>query len=271
MRTHKAAAVLGLFLIGCGGGGSSPKPPGPGPAPIDPSGNWTMTATDAGGKSVQFSALFAQVGADVSANSFTAANDPFPFSCTPFTAALSAGLVQNVSNFTGTITFGNGMGQFSFNTTLAADGKSFSGTYSNMPGCAGLLVGSGTFTGAEVPSTSGTWTGTLQSCLLDQQTGICAVFGGAAPVTAVLSQDDVTGNVTGTFTAANVPGFTNGVVAVIPPFDLLSGLRWQFTVTDITGNKATVNGSLGLDRTFKGLVLVPSTPNDVYYLLTASH
>lgn len=285
MKINKAlllSAALSLLTISCGGGGSS-KPKPPVGAPIDPSGNWTMTATDGGGKSIDLAALFAQTGAVVTANSFTAAGTTGPFSCTPFSATLSNGLVQNISNFTGTVTFGGNFGAFTFDTTLTPDGKSFTGTYSNMPSCTGLLL-SGTFTGAEVPTTTGSWTGTIQPCQYSQQTGVCTLSGTTSPITASLTQDDVSGNVTGTFQVTSVPGFSQGTVAVTPPFDILSGRFWQFSLTDNSGSIATVCGGctpgangtgtsgLDLNRNFTGLVSVhPVSPTSNYYWITVSH
>jgi len=240
-----------------------------------------MTATDAGGKSVNFAALFAQVGADVSANSFTAAGNPAPFSCVPFTATLSNGLVQNVSNFTGTVTMGSNFGVFTFNTTLAADGKSFTGTYSNMPSCTGLLL-SGTFTGAEVPTTSGSWTGTIQSCNYNPSAGgPCTVFGQAVAFTATLSQNDVTGNVTGSYQSSGaVLGISSGTIAVNPADqDILSGTVWQFTATDTNGKYIVSGGAspsipagLDLHGGYTGLVVGPNSTNTgVYGWLSISH
>lgn len=283
MKPAIALLCLAMIVSGCGNSGSpAPPPPKPG-APIDPSGNWTMTATDAGGKSITFAALFAQTGSVVTANSFTAAGNPAPFACTPFTATVSNGSVQNVSNFTGTVTFGGNFGAFTFNTTLAADGKSFTGTYATMPGCSGVLA-SGTFTGAEVPTTSGTWTGTLQPCNYDQTTGICTLTGATSPISASLTQNDSTGNVAGTYQVSGVAGFSSGSVAVVPPFDLLSGNFWQFTVSDISGNKATVCGGctpgpngvgtsgLDLKGNFTGLVSVqPVSATSKYYWMAAAH
>lgn len=236
-----------------------------------------MTATDGGGHSVQFAALFAQVGADVSANSFSAAGNPAPFSCVPFTATLSNGLVQNVSNFTGTVTFGNNFGDFTFNTTLAADGKSFTGTYANMPSCTGLLL-TGTFIGAEVPSISGSWTGTLQPCSLDQTTSTCTLFGATSGFTASLSQNDATGNVTGNYQAAAGTVLSSGTISVIPPSDILSGTLWNFTMTDNNGTKFIACGgcaaNTGLDLKGSLVALIqgePNPPNINYYWLIASH
>lgn len=275
---------LGLLLVSCGGGGTNSQAPGPGggAAPIDPSGNWTMTASDSGGASAQFAALFAQTGAVVTANSITPAGDPAPFACVPFKAALSGGLVQNVSNFVGSIDISNSstgsdFGTFSFTATLADDGKSFTGTYSNMPPCAGVLS-SGTFTGAEVPTASGNWTGTLQPCALDQTTGDCPVFGATSPITATLTQNDVTGNVTGTYQANGADGLTTGTISVVPPSDILSGHCFQFTELDAGGIKFVTNGGcngtsgLDLKGNFVGIVSDVFRPGiQNFYLLTASH
>lgn len=270
---------LALLLVSCGNGGSPNPNPGPGPKLIDPSGNWTMTATDSGARSVKFAALYAQVGADVTANSFTSLFDS-TFTCTPFSATLSGGLVQNVDNFSGTVTFGGGFGAFTFTTTLAQDGKSFTGTYSNMPGCTGLLP-SGTFTGAEVPTTSGVWTGTVQGCVYDQQTAICTLFGATAPFSANLSQNDVTGNVTGTYQVSGAVGFSSGTVSVRPGIDILSGLLWEFYLTDVSGSTATVCGGctkapdgsglsgLDLHGNFAG-VLATQNQSTTYWVV-ASH
>jgi hypothetical protein len=280
MKPAIGLLCLALFLSACGNSGSPAQPaPKPG-APIDPSGNWTMTAADTGNHSEMFSALFAQTGSVVTANSFLAPNNPV--ACTPFSATLSNGSVQNVSNFTGDVTFGNNLGGFTFNTTLAADGKSFTGTYANMPGCAGVLA-TGTFTGAEVPTTSGTWTGTLQPCNYDQTTGICTLVGVTSPLSASLTQNDQTGSVNGTYTVSGVAGFSSGTISIVPPFDILSGTLWQFTVNDTTGSKATVcggctlgaNGSglsgLDLKGDFAGLLTVGSVGTPTYYWLVASH
>jgi hypothetical protein len=241
-----------------------------------------MTATDGGNHSVQFAALYNQVGADVTANSFTSLFGS-TFTCTPFTAALSNGLVQNVSNFTGTVTFGGGFGAFTFTATLAADGKSFTGTYSNMPSCTGLLL-SGTFTGAEVPSASGSWTGTIQGCSYDQTTGVCTLFGATSPFTAALTQDDATGSVTGSYQVSGAVGFSSGTVHVRQGIDVLSGLFWEFEINDASGSAAIVCGGctsgadgaglsgLDLNGHFAGLLSVePINQTSAHYWLVASH
>jgi hypothetical protein len=270
------ASLILVAVSGCGNSGS-PTPPGPGPKPIDPSGNWSMTATDGGGKSVQFAALFAQIGSVVTSNSFTATGNGVPFSCVPFTASLSNGQVLNVSNFTGDVIMGGNFGTFSFNTTLSGDGKSTSGTFANMPPCTGLLT-SGTFTGAEVPSISGSWTGTLQPCAYDQITGTCTLFGKTSPITAVLSQNDASGNVTGSYQTTGLSAFSSGTIAVVPPFDILSGNFWQFTMTDNNGTKFVVCGGctpggtgLDLQGHFVGVIPANFPSQTTSYWLVASH
>lgn len=270
--TQLLALLVTLTLISCGGGSSStPTPSGGTSKPIDPSGNWTMTAADAGGKSVQFAALFAQTGSVVTANSFTAAGNPAPFSCVPFTATLANGQVLNVNDFSGDVTFGGNFGGFSFNSTLTPDGKSASGTYSNMAPCTGLLL-TGTFTAAEVPTTTGSWTGTMQPCDIDFTTGVCTANANpAGSMTAALSQDDVTGNVTGQFTVSGITGLSGGTVAVLPADqDLLSGTLWQFTMTDNGGSAIIVNGTLDQKNGFSGTAVI-RVPGNPRFLVTMSH
>lgn len=268
-RTYgKLFLAASLLMVACGGGRVNPVAPTPG-APIDPSGNWTMTAKDAGGKSVQYAALFSQTGSVVTSNSFTAAGNPPPFACVPFSASLSNGQVLNVSNFTGDVIIGNNFGTFNFNATLAADGKSFAGTYSNMPTCSGLLI-SGTYTGAEVPTTSGSWTGTIQPCAYSQQTADCPLFGTAGQITATLSQNDATGNVTGSYQITGLADFSSGTVSVVPPSDILSGTVWQFTMQDANGTTFVTYGALDLQGGFIGHTFARTAAGQAY-LLTMKH
>jgi hypothetical protein len=265
------AAVL--LLAACGGGGTTQTTKGgSSQAVVDPSGNWTMTATDAQGQHVAFAALFNQVGSTVTANSFTASNDPAPFSCVPLTASIANGTVQNVDQFSGAVTLSNRdtgapFGTFSFTGMLNPAGTAFSGTFSGMPSCTGIGA-SGTFTGAEVPSTSGTWSGTIQPCSYDQQTGVCTLAGTSSSFAAVLSQNDATGNVTGTYQVTSLAGISSGTVAVAPPFDILSGLLWQFTLSDGNGDKFVAFGALSLDRKFSGHLC---DSGNKCYSLSASH
>jgi hypothetical protein len=278
MRAHRhpftilLTIILGLSLLACGGGS---KTMGGNSKVIDPSGNWTMTAQDQQGNKVQFAALFNQVGAIVTANSFTAAGNPSPFNCVPFGATLSNGLVANVSNFTGSVAVINSsnqssFGTFAFNTTLNDAGTSFAGTYAGLPGCTGIGA-TGTFTGAEVPSVTGNWTGTIQSCNFDQQQGKCASLNGSpSAISFSLTQNDSTGNVSGTYQVANLAPFTSGSVAINPPSDILSGTVLQFSMIDANGHKSTANGTLGADRSFSGLVIAFGTSGG-YFSLTMSH
>jgi len=250
--TTIALSFLLASLLGCGGGKSSfNQPAQQGGAPIDPSGNWSMTATDSNGGKVHFAAMFSQTGAVVTSNSFTAAGNS-NFNCVPFTASLVNGLVQNVSNFTGVININLTAGA-AFNTTLNDAGTSFSGTYSGMPACSGISA-SGTFSGDEVPTTSGTWTGSIQPCSFNEQDGSCPPTGTSSTMSAVLVQNDATGNVTGTYAVTNQSGFTTGTITVDSSNgDVLSGTVWQFSLTDANGTKYTCYGTLGLDKTFSGV------------------
>lgn len=273
MKTLTAVfiALTGIALAaGCGGGGGSPaaSTPPPKPAAIDPSGNWSMSASDSGGVAASFASLFAQVGSIVTSNSFTASGNPAPFACVPFSATLANGQVLNVNNFTGDVNI-TGFATFSFNATLAADGKSFTGTYASMPPCAGLLT-SGTFTGSEIPTTTGSWTGTLQPCTLNQQTGVCTSTGApSGTLTAALVQDDLTGNVTGTYQVAALAAFSTGAIGVAASDqDILSGKTWQFTMTDASGAKFIANGLLDLTGKFSGIV---TGAGSTTYLLAMTH
>jgi hypothetical protein len=277
------AVLAAIVMTGCGGGTTQTTKGGSSQAVVDPSGNWTMTATDAQGNKLGLAALFNQVGATVTANSFTP--DPVnsspavasDFACLPFSAALSNGTVQNVDQFSGQVAVSNrntgaAFGTFTFSATLTQDGKSFTGTYSGMPACSAVAA-SGTFAGAEVPSTSGTWSGTIQPCTWDGQTGTCALFGTNSSFAAVLSQNDETGNVTGNYQVTNLAGFSTGTVAIIPPSDILSGLLWQFTMSDANGSKFVANGTLGLERSFHGHLCGPCSTDTTgrYYALALTH
>jgi hypothetical protein len=267
------AVLAAIVMAGCGGGGTTQTTKGgSSQAVVDPSGNWTMTATDTQGQHVAFAALFNQLGSTVTANSFTAAGNPAPFACTPFTASLANGTVQNVDQFSGAVTLSNRdtgapFGTFSFTGTLNQAGTAVSGTFSGMPACTGIGA-SGTFSGAEVPSTSGTWSGTIQPCTWDGQTGTCAPFGTSSSFAAVLNQNDATGNVTGTYQVTNLAGISSGSVAVNQPTDILSGLLWQFTMSDANASKFVASGALSLDRKFAGHLC--DAANNCY-ALAASH
>jgi hypothetical protein len=233
-----------------------------------------MTATDTQGNKLILAALFNQVGPVVTANSFSAfGNANLTSPCVPFSASFSSGLVANVNLFTGTIS--SAFGALSFTGTLNDAGTAVNGTYTiaNLNGCGGIGA-SGIFTGAEVPSVTGNWTGTLQQCNFDQQIGKCTSnIGAPSAVTFNLTQNDATGNVTGTYQVANMAGFSNGSVSVIPPSDILSGLALQFSMADANGSNFVTNGTLGMDKSFAGVLAGKAnavTHNNVY-ALTMSH
>lgn len=264
--------MLALVLVACGGsgsgsshnnGGSGGPGAGPGVAPIDPSGNWDMVVSD-GSNQAHFAALFNQVGAVVTANSFTAAGNVAPFNCVPFSATLANGNVTG-NNFTGNVTVHYAVNfpsdltptqsTFSFNTTVAADEKSISGSYASLPACTGVGA-SGTFTGTAIPSTTASWTGTITPCSYDSQTGVCTDNGAATGMTATLTEDDATGNVSGAYSVSQgLAGWQGGTIAVaLADQDILSGFVWQFTLTDASNTKYVAHGLLDLNGGFSGVV-----------------
>src|SRR5690242_7974728 len=147
-------AMAALLLAGCGGGTSTP----PGKPPIDPSGNWVMKFSDAGGNSFLLSALFSQAGSVVTALNVLAAGNPAPFSCVPFSATFANGSVLNVDQFSGDVN--TSFGNIHFTSTLNAQGSHAAGTYTLTGSCWGVAP-TGTFSADEVPSVSGTWNGTI--------------------------------------------------------------------------------------------------------------
>jgi hypothetical protein len=283
MKNIIIASVLAVMAIacGCGGGGSSMTTSG-GQKVIDPSGNWTMTAQDQQGNKLVLAALFNQVGAVVTANSFTAPNNP-NLTCNPLNLTFSNGLVANVSTFTGTL--GGAFGSLAFTGTLNDAGTAVTGTYTiaNLNNCGGIGA-TGTFTGAEVPSVSGNWTGTLQPCTRNPTTGDCPITQGTASsaISFSLTQNDATGAVDGTYQVANLAGFSNGAVSISKNTPqgtingLLSGQSLQFAMGDVNGKNYLVanglpNTGLGLDRTYKAVVQGPFGFADNFYFLTISH
>jgi hypothetical protein len=251
---------------------------------IDPSGNWTMTASDQQGSKLLLSAIFNQVGPVVSANSFGNPGNP-NLTCNPLNLTFSNGLVANVSTFSGTIA--GGFGAMAFTGTLNDAGTAVTGTYAitNLNGCGGIGA-AGTFTGAEVPSVTGNWTGTISPCNYNGQTAVCTPNGTAGNVGLTLNQNDSNGQVTGTFQVANLAGFSSGTIATNAPLDILSGLYMQLTMQDGNGKKYAIAGGpgnkqpgLGLDRTFKGIIVDTAnattgdtnTPSIGYFQILISH
>ena len=262
--------LLMLILAGCGG------PPG-GHLTFSTSaqgmsiktGNWSITVTDVQGNSLVFGALLVQNGQAVTANNFVAQSNRLLFTCLASSATLSNALVVSSNQFNGAITAEFGTLQFSAN--LSSDGSSFSGTYSGLSpiNCAGLGA-SGKIEGQEVPSTSGRWSGTIQSCSFNSQSGSCTPFGLTSSFSAVLSQNDSTGDVSGNYLVTNLNSLSSGSVSVVQSDqDILSGRVFQFTMTDISGVKLIARGTLGLDRTFTGVVRVLN--GNATYLLKMSH
>jgi hypothetical protein len=180
--------------------------------------------------------------------------------------------VQNGNQFSGLFA-GTPFGNLAFTSTLNPQGTHFDGSYSGLAAgnCAGIGA-SGTFIGDEVPSVSGSWTGTLTPCSYDQQTGVCTNNGTPAQTAFTLAQDDQTGSVTGTYQVAGLAPFSTGSIAVVPPFDIFSGTTWQFTMTDADGSKFVVNGQLGLDRSFAAnAFLAPEGNGTPTYRLVMTH
>jgi hypothetical protein len=285
------AIIALLIALGCGGNsgsktastGPTPTPAAsPSPTPIDPSGNWKMTYTDANGQFFILSALFSQTGDVVTSVNFSEiGNQAVGFTClAQRDIAITGGLVQNVNNFIGNI-LGN-FGSIAINTTLNNAGTEAVGTYSitgSNAGCLGVAL-TGTLVADEVPSMSGTWTGTI-SCL--RNCPIETPAGTAGTITMALAQDDTTGAVTGTYTVTGMlPVLSSGLI--VPDInDFLSGSSIQQQLQDNTGDiTAIVGGPLNsfgtpgvaLDRTFGGNIIALRGPNvtqNTVYAVTMSH
>jgi hypothetical protein len=90
-------------------------------------------------------------------------------------------------------------------------------------------------------------------------------------MTAALSQDDATGNVTGSYTLNGIAGLSAGTVAVLPADqDILSGLVWQFTMTDNGGSATIVNGALDMKNGFSGVAVI-RVPGNPRFIVTMTH
>jgi hypothetical protein len=273
-----------VIAIGCGGS-SAPtgKPSNPSPQNlVDPSGNWRMTFVDSNGQTFLLSALFNQVGSVVSGINFSevgngpSAQPPTPFQCAAQRdVSIANGLVQNVNQFSGDIS-GN-FGTIHFSSTLNDAGTHTSGTYTVAPGANGNCLGinvTGTFTGDEVPSVSGNWTGTV-ACTLNCPTGFTS-----AAISMSLTQDDATGAVTGSYIITGVPGFSSGQLVTDPlGNNFISGSNMQQKMLDNNGTTTFITGGpfnghntsgLGLDRSFHG-ILAPGSSTDPVYLVNMSH
>jgi hypothetical protein len=248
---YLALIALSLVVAGCGGTGTATKSG----KPIDPSGNWSMKFTDGSGHTLLLSALFSQTGSVVSALNILAAGNPAPFSCVPFSATFANGEVLNVNQFSGDIN--TSFGNIHFTSTLNDAGTHADGTYTLTGSCWGVAA-SGTFSADEIPSVSGTWSGTV-NC-----TSNCPAGSASGTISATLTQDDATGNVSGTYAISGLPNISSGSIAT-KSSDVLSGASWQDSMTDQNTNTYVIaggpfNGSvgLGLDKSFHGSIFEQS-------------
>lgn len=271
--------------IGCGGNTSTKTNPITAQGLIDPSGNWKMTFTDASGNFFILSALFSQTGAVVSALNISEVGNASPaFTCiTQRDASMANGIVQNVNQFSGDIS-GN-FGTIHIATTLNADGTQATGTYTITPGPSGQCLGAGltgTMIANEVPSMTGTWTGTVV-CTANCPTGGATT----GSITMVLTQDDTTGAITGTYSTTGLLNFVSGSTA--PDInDFVSGANWQDKLADQDGRNFDIDGGpfqgstfnttgVAQDKTFQGTVaeILPSgfnvVPLGTMYTITMSH
>ncbi len=139
----------------------------------------------------------------------------------------------------------------------------------------------GTFTGDEVPSMSGNWTGTL-TCTVNCPTGEAPT----GTIKLTLTQDDATGSVTGTYTVTGLLNITSGSM-VSDANDFLSGASWQDKLADQDGRNFAIAGGpfqgtsfnttgVGQDRSFQGFVfeIAPTgnvVPLGTIYSVTMSH
>jgi hypothetical protein len=264
--------IMLLAAVGCGGSPSTKPPSTSAQNLVDPSGNWKMNFTDSTNQTFLLSGLFSQTGAIVTGVNFSEVGNRSPFNCAvQRDIALSNGLVQNVNQFSGTLT-GN-FGTVTFTSTLNDAGTHAGGTYTITPGAAGNCLGialTGTFTADEIPSMTGNWTGTVVC------TANCPTGGTSGTISMSLTQDDSNGNVSGTFVITGLPGFSSGTVTD-SSFDLLSGPSWQDSLMDQNGSIHVIVGGplnsfgtagLGTDRTFHGNF---GDPTNTFYAVDMSH
>jgi hypothetical protein len=297
-----------LILAGCGagnGGAGGGNPP-PTQGLIDPSGNWAIVATDPGGTQFGVAGVFdlsatngAETGGTIIANNLKpidlplgASNGSAPpqFMCgssdysTPGSLQLSSGSLQNNDNLQGEISFPSGLGGFAFTATLASNAQSFTGTYSNMPGCVGI-ESTGTISGTQVPSLTGGWSGHLQACTSNGQACTPVQGTSAEPINFALTQDNATATVSGNYIAASVyADLQGGSITTIGalgqfPNNYVSGYSVQFHLTDnISGFSGVVVGGLlqSSNRSFSGVITLDcltstTCPANTNYLLTIQH
>jgi hypothetical protein len=283
MKSRLCLSLLSiLMLVGCGGGtgGSSPTPKS---ELVDPSGNWVMVATDEGGDQFAVAGVLdlstpnaGGTGGTVIANNVMPIigllpqalinSMPASYSCgsdlyfSPGSLKFSNGSVQNSNNLAGEISFPSGLGGFTFNATLAPSAsafpynipESFTGTYSNMPGCVGIGM-SGTLTGSQLTPMSGSWVGTAQPCNPEAPSlegPVCSLIAGTTAwgLTFSLTQSNATGIISGTYKPLSLgEDFGGGTInssGALGQYDYLSGLRVQFYITDSNGFSGLVSGAL---------------------------
>jgi hypothetical protein len=150
-----AQLVLAVtFLAGCGGNPSS-NDSGGGSTPRLTSGNWSLSAKSSvvPGTTVYLGGSLNQAGSAVSGNLHVVGSD-----CYDLTVPISVTGSLNGTRLT--ITSASSNGQV-ITANLVSSGKSVSGTYSILGGCAGGDKGS--VSGTWVPPISGTWAGTLST------------------------------------------------------------------------------------------------------------
>ncbi|HKV94929.1 MAG TPA: hypothetical protein VJW20_20455 [Candidatus Angelobacter sp.] len=255
-------AVVTISTSSCGGKSTPTQPP------IDPSGNWNMKFTDANGQSINLSALFSQTGSTVTAFNVLAAGNAAPFSCVPFSATFANGQVLNVNQFSGDIQ--SQFGNIHFASTLNDAGSHADGTFTLTGSCWGIGA-TGTFSADEVPSVSGSWSGTI-NCVAS-----CPVGATTGSITATLTQNDTTGQISGTYAVTGLPNISSGTVSS-GQFDVLSGFNLQATFTDNDSNNFTLAGGpfsgttagLATNRSFNGnLFLVGATQTQ--YSVSMTH
>lgn len=275
--TFLLVLIMCLALaVGCGSGGTQKNPVTVGGQHlVDPSGNWKMSFTDTNNNLFILSGLFSQTGAVVTGISFSEVGNQSPgFQCAAQRdIAMSNGQVANVNQFSGDLS-GN-FGTIHFSSTLNDAGTHASGTYTVTPPQTGNCLGvalTGTFTGDEVPSMSGTWTGTItctQNCPVGSTTG---------NLTMSLTQNDATGAVTGSYAVTGLPGLSTGNI-VPDQNNLLSGASIQQKFLDNNGTTYFMVGGplnsfgtagVGLDRTFHGN-LTQGDPTTPFYAITMNH